>query len=107
MSKTIRPTIDGVFPQLPDGLHDVALGNGTQYRVMIHRTDTDIAFGILGLGCYVFSHGDQDPMYVSEKMGIRKMHEGDARNFSDFITSQFSQTFTRLGNYYPTLCATN
>jgi hypothetical protein len=104
-NNVIRPKLNGVFPILPDGLHNVALGNGTQYEVCIIRTERGIVFGILGRGCYEFDRGSHDVSYVIEKMNIRRIFIGDAMNFSDLITSQFTQVFTPIGGYQPNLCA--
>ena len=104
-NNVIRPKLNGVFPILPDGLHNVALGNGTQYEVCITRTERGIVFGIIGKGCYEFDRGGHDVSYVIEKMGIIPMFKGDAMSFSDLITSQFTQDFTPIGEYQLNLCA--
>lgn len=110
MSKPIRPNIKGVFPLLPNGLHEVALGNGTQYTVSIVRTSNGFAIGIVGKGCYVFGNGAHSPGYICEKMKIEHHNMGDAANFSDMITSQFMTdreygSFTPIGKYGSYFCA--
>ena len=106
MSNVIRPKLNGVFPILPDGLHIVALGNGTQYEVCITRTERGIVFGIIGNGCYTFGFGGHHYGYIIEKMGISPMFKGDAMNFSDLITSQFTQSFEPIGDYIGHICST-
>lgn len=106
MSNVIRPKLNGVFPILHDGLHNVALGNGTQYEVCITRTERGIVFGIIGKGCDEFNRGGHDVSYVIEKMGIIPMFKGDAMNFSDLITSQFTQNFEPIGDYIGNICCT-
>lgn len=105
MSNVIRPKLNGVFPILPDGLHNVALGNGTQYEVCITRTERGIVFGIIGKGCYRFGCGGHHIEHIIEKMGINPAYKGDAMNFSDLITSQFTQSFEPIGDYIGHLCS--
>lgn len=105
MSNVIRPKLNGVFPILPDGLHNVALGNGTQYEVCVTRTERGIVFGIIGKGCYEFNRGGHDYGYIIDKMGIDPRYKWDAMNFSDLITSQFAREFTPIGNYTLDFCA--
>ena len=106
MSNVIRPKLNGVFPILPDGLHNVALGNGTQYEVCVTRTERGIVFGIIGKGCYEFNRGGHDYGYIIDKMGINPAYKGDVMNFSDLITSQFTQSFEPIGDYIGHICST-
>lgn len=105
-NNVIRPKLNGVFPILPDGLHTVALGNGTQYEVAVLHTGRCIVFGIIGHGCYRFGCGGHHIEYIIEKMGISPMFKGDAMNFSDLITSQFTQSFEPIGDYIGHICST-
>jgi len=102
--KVIRPTSKGVFPILEDGIHNVALGNMTQYEIAIMRS-THLFIGIIGKKCYTFGPFRAHPSYVQEKLGIL---EADADNIADFINSQhgFSATPGRIeyhGHYYESL----
>ena len=104
-SNVIRPNINGVFPILRDGLHNVAMGNGTQYEVCITRTERGIVFGIIGKGCYTFGFGGHHCEYIIDKMGINPHYTSCARNTTDRIPSQFTQDFTPIGEYQLNLCA--
>jgi hypothetical protein len=101
----IRPTSKGVFPIVEDGLHQVALGNATQFEIAIMRVDQGLFIGIVGRGCYKFGPFNAHPAYVQEKLGIML---SDANNVADFINSQygFSATPGQIeyhGHYYPNL----
>lgn len=103
--KVIRPTSKGVFPIVEDGLHQVALGNATQFEIAIMRADRGLFIGIIGKKCYTFGPFKAHPAYVQEKLGIM---EADANNVADFINSQygFSATPGQIeyhGYYYPNL----
>lgn len=95
----IRPYTHGIFPILEDGLHTVALGNATQYEIAIMRRDRGTVIGIIGKGCYVFSH-NAHPAYVQEKLNVGA---GDADNVADFINCQTGCTERVNGRYYPRL----
>lgn len=102
-SPVIRPKQGGVFPHLlADGIHEVALGNGSQFRVAMFWPESGGFFcGVVGEGCYLFSHPPH-PTYVREKMGLL---EGDAANLADFIACQFGEAPQPFGHYNPDLCA--
>ena len=102
-STVIRPTQAGVFPMVLPGVYQVALGNGSQFRVAVFHADDAVGLfvGILGEGCYLFSHPPH-PTYVREKMGVL---EGDACNLADFIACQFGEAPVPFGHYNPHLCA--
>jgi hypothetical protein len=103
---TIRATSPGSFPYLNDGVHTVALGNMTQYEILIHRHRHSLWIGICGKGCYPFSH-KAHPNYVQEKL---KILEADANNVADFINCQWDFQIEGKeihGNYYPSLLADN
>lgn len=95
----IRPYTHGIFPILEDGLHTVALGNATQYEIAIMRRDRGTVIGIIGKGCYVFTH-NAHPAYVQEKL---KVGAGDADNVADFINCQTGCTGRVNGRYYSNL----
>lgn len=91
----IRPYTHGIFPILEDGLYKVALGNSTQYEIAIMRHDRGTVIGIIGKGCYVFTH-NAHPAYVQEKL---KVGAGDAENVADFINCQLGGAHRVLGYY--------
>lgn len=98
----IRPTQAGVFPVVSPGVHEVALGNGSQFRVAVYPSGLISRFvGLPGEGCWLF-HNAPHPTYVQEKMGIL---EGDAENLADFIACQFGEAPEPFGHYNPHLCA--
>jgi hypothetical protein len=100
---TIRPDSNHKFPLLNDGVHDLALGNGTQFRVGIVNGRTGLFLGIVGHGAYEFCV-PACPGYVEDKLSLL---EGDAMNLADFINDQtFSDTETRYGEYSESLCET-
>lgn len=99
---TIRPTQAGVFPVVTPGIHQVALGNGTQVRVAVYPSgETSLFVGLPGEGCWLFQNAPH-PTYVREKMGLM---EGDAENLADFIACQFGEAPQPFGHYNPQLCA--
>ena len=102
-SSPIRPKQGGAFPHLlADGVHEVALGNGSQFRLAVFWPESGGLFcGVIGKGCYLFMHSPF-PGYVAEKMGIL---EGDAENLADFIACQFGEAPQPFGHYNPHLCA--
>jgi len=93
-----RPNKNGIFPILPDGVHTVALGNGTQHQIIKYQD----VYGVLGKGCYEFSHFAHAG-YVQQKLGFGS-YEGDAANFADFINDQLGVGAERQGWYYEDLC---
>lgn len=102
--KVIRPTKPGVFPVLGNGVHNIALGNMTQYPIAVMRTEGGRLFiGVEGKGCYSFAT-PVDPGYVEEKLNVRL---GDAENVADFVNCQWIQGEPRrvYGYYYPNLVA--
>ena len=85
----IRPTSKGEFPSLlteDDGVHSVALGNGTQWDVLVFQDlDNDqVVIGIFMHGCYAFRRWVH-ASYVAKKLGVGM---GDAGNMADFINCQ-------------------
>lgn len=85
------------------GVYQVALGNGSQFRVAVfHHGEIPALFvGLPGEGCWLF-HNAPHPTYVREKMGVL---EGDAENLADFIACQFGEAPVPFGHYNPHLCA--
>ena len=103
--KPIRPNRDGEFPKLDDGVHEVALGNMTQFTVLLlYDLATEALWvGVKGKGCYPFSNSPH-PAYVGEKLGIP--NRSDQNNLADFIGDQISPNPIRFGAYdYPNLLA--
>lgn len=103
--KPIRPISKGVFPSVKDGIHEVALGNMSQFRIAVMRSAPHLFIGIEGKGCYTFGPFIAHPAYVQEKL---KIMEGDANNVADFINSQYGFNsnpgkFTYHGMYYDNL----
>lgn len=101
MRTVVRPSINGQFPRLPDGIHDVALGNMSQFELAIVRQDGRMLIGIVGKKCYTFTFGP-NPNYVGMKLGL---DEGDAENMADLIASQFGGEVKPYGSYTTKLCA--
>lgn len=100
-AQPIRPTQSGVFPVV-QGVKQVALGNGSQFRVAVYAAgDAGLFVGIPGKGCWLFSHPPH-PDYVAEKTGLL---EGDAANLADLIACQFGEAPQPFGHYNPHLCA--
>ena len=105
MKTTIRPTAPGIFPYLKNGLHSVALGNGSRFDVGVMRTEGGKLISIVGHGAYVFGHFATTG-YVASKLGLL---EGDAANIADLINCQVgSMTMPSdvQGDYNPSLLAT-
>lgn len=102
-STVIRPKQGGAFPHLlAEGIHEVALGNGSQFRLAVFWPESGGLFcGIVGKGCYLFPHPPH-PEYVREKMGVLEV---DAENLADFIACQFGEAPQPFGHYNPRLCA--
>lgn len=100
----IRPNQQGVFPRVTNGVHEIALGNGTQHRILVHAAHGILAIGIMGKGCYEFGH-TAHPAYVMEKLGLHP-YEGDANHVADFINDQIYQPgfIGRHGAYAESLC---
>lgn len=111
--KVIRPTKLGVFPYLPDGVHNVALSNATQYRIAITSTPHPLGLGsgkfiaVESKGAYEFQ-SFAHWTYTLEKLRLAPF-DGDARNLSDFINCQlgipFSTTLPSQGSYNESLCS--
>ena len=98
----IRPTQAGVFPVVAPGIHEVALGNGSQFRVAVYPSEEHGLFvGLPGEGCWLFHHAPH-PTYTQNRMGLL---EGDAENLADFIACQFGEAPVPFGHYNPHLCA--
>lgn len=104
MKETIRPNIKGVFAKVSDGLHTVALGNGTQFEIGVMKVGAGILFSIVGKGCYAFDRAGHDWGYVGSKFDFKGC-DGDARNFADFVSSQFTHEFKAQGEYCVGLCS--
>jgi len=86
-SSIIRPVLPGRFPFLRDNeVHAVALGNMTQFDIVLHGGARDGALyvGLVGAGCYRFSDY-VNAGYAGDKL---KVLSGDAGNLADFINSQ-------------------
>lgn len=98
-----RPNNQGRrFRRLDDGMYDVALGNGTQFEILVSRPSNAYwvikngqlyprtLIGVIGIGVYHFGHGWVHYTYVMEKIGGRHggLMEGDAKNLADFIWCQ-------------------
>lgn len=102
--KVIRPTKPGVFPVLGNGVHNIALGNMTQYPIAVMRTEMGRLFiGVEGKGCYSFAT-PVDPSYVEGKLRILP---GDSENIADLINCQIVQGEPRkvFGHYHDKLLA--
>ena len=84
---------------------DVALGNGTQYKIGCWITERNELFvGVEGKGCYTFPRWTH-PSYVKEKLGLR--FDGDAKNFADFINHQLggiAEDYEEEGEYQDQFC---
>lgn len=108
MRKQVRPNARGIFPRIRSGaVHDVALGNCTQYEVAIVRNDGwgNCFVAVSGHGAYPFGVYP-DVGYTMEKLGIK--NKPDASNFSDFICDQMSSHpggIARKGTYTPMCCS--
>lgn len=103
---TLRPNPQGVFPIAPHGTpFDLALGNGTQHRVLLAMDSGGYLFvAVMGRGAYRFCT-NAHPSYVMEKLGM-KPYEGDAANLADFINDQYfwPGSTPRFGCYSPECC---
>ncbi len=101
---SIRPNSKGRFPKVGNGIHDLALGNGTRFDVVtFHQPDGPIAFGVVGKGCYLFD-SRPNPGYLAEKFN-RLLLAGDAANLADFIGDQLDDDQEPYGNYNRKLCS--
>jgi len=99
----VRPNAAGFFPRLMDNVYQVALGNGTQYTVSIHRNPLGsdelaptLFVGIMGHGFYQFTHYAH-AVYVREKF---KISLSDASLFANFINDQLPNNDPRLGQVF-------
>lgn len=104
--KTIRPSTKLTFPRLPDGLHSVALGNGSRFDIgKLTMPDGTILIAVVDYGAYTFGHY-ATAGYVAEKLGFRGL-EGDAANLADLINDQLPEpsrlALKRQGYYSPQL----
>jgi hypothetical protein len=79
-----RPDVTETFPEV-EGRCQLALGNMTQYEVLVHTVGEWIVVAVLERGAYEFD-GYAHWAYVMEKVGIK--FEADARNLADFINDQ-------------------
>lgn len=102
---TIRPSINGTFPRLKTGVHEVCLGNSSMFNIGLIVTEDKPPFvAVEGHGAYSFGLV-ADPGYVQAKLNLR--WEGDAAHIADFINDQlFTPGFIkRQGTYAKRLCA--
>jgi len=102
----VRPTIHGVFPRLLVGpirvfYGDVALGNGTEWRIGAFGTLHGLFVGVVGRGAAEFIAGTFDDYQVATALGL---YMGDAGNFTDLINDQLAPGRPRLGWYKKELC---
>jgi hypothetical protein len=100
---SLRPNLTAGIPRfttLPDGVYDLALGNGSAYEVGVLRSPRGLYVGVGGYGFYGFDM-PVDWTYVAEKLRLR---EGDARNVADFIADQLCPSAERQGCYHESLC---
>jgi hypothetical protein len=102
-NKTIRPS-PGThkFPCFEKtALIDLALGNMTQYRVLVHRGLLyEVFIAIEGKGAYPFGHRVHAD-YATQKLNLLP---GDGANMADFINDQLGVDAERQGHYYENLC---
>ncbi len=81
-----RPDMGGNFPRLENGVHDVALGNGTLLEMLVFKSRGVLNLGVFGHGCYKFSS------FVSAGFASEKLFSGgglaDAAHVADFINCQ-------------------
>lgn len=113
MNEPVRPNKAGKFPNVihnaSEGEHtltQVALGNMTQYRLLVAVTRRGVFIAIEGIGAYEFQ-GFAHKGYVADKLNIK--HEGDAANLADFINDQHAYGIDqaiheRQGAYMEHLC---
>lgn len=105
---TIRPTKSGVFPRLETGVHQVALGNSTQFTIgIIHagvHGQCGLFVGVEARGCYHFANR-ADRGYVMDKLKLDPF-DGDAANIADFINDQNFEPgeIERQGTYLESCC---
>jgi hypothetical protein len=94
----VRPNLNGVFPRVINGPSQLALGNGTQYNILVYRTGGKLHLGVEGKGCYGFGLS-VDASYVAEKFRLEQTM-GDAANLADFINDQIAESARpRQGHY--------
>ena len=97
---TVRPFPDGTFPHVGQPFYgDVALGNGTRWRIGLSMHGRRLLVSIEGRGSYGFD-SFVAAIYASEKLGIGR---SDAENVSDFINDQLGADGRRQGSYDPGL----
>lgn len=109
MSQPIRPNSQGFFPDVFQTARahfsgEVALGNGTQYRIRMFWHMEWLVVAVLEKGAYEFD-GYVHPNYLMEKLNLRYM--GDAENLADFINDQFQNKDPkrRNGSYDIRFCS--
>lgn len=102
----IRPDHHGHFPFLETPFRgQVALGNGTQWRVQMLRSinQNALAVQVSRYGLATFRRPAR-PTRVMERLSLPSTP--DSRNMSDFINDQMVawQNAPRMGSYMPELC---
>lgn len=105
MRQVVRPNQAGKFPQVTsfsDFFGEVALGNGTQYKIFIAQKGDWHIVAVLGYGAYQFQgyvHSD----YAGDKLGVK--NKADAANLADFINAQtLGQDYNVQGAYDGMFC---
>lgn len=101
----IRPNKAGIFPYVLNDngwiFRNVALGNMTQYKILVAQNYNGVIIGVEGRGLYEFG-GFAHQGYVKEKLGLK--HDSDAANVADFINDQLQNGSQRQGTYMDHLC---
>lgn len=97
---TIRPNNAGIFPMAPrNEVFDLALGNGTQFQVLVNVGPRGLFLAVENRGAYTFVTR-ATPGYVAEKLDLKR-YMGDAANLADFINDQNGPGETdRQGDYF-------
>ncbi len=103
---TIRPNRDGVFPrlltkQIQKVYTEVAIGNGTQYKIALLTTLNGVFVGINDRGAAEFT-GYVIWEYVKEKLALK--WNSDARHVADFVNDQLGFKQPRQGAYNAAFC---
>ena len=78
-SEPVRPNGMGFFPVLPDGVHEVSTGEGSQFSVALMRDGGGLYVGVVGLGFYRFT------TFVHRSYASEKLKAGV---LADFINDQ-------------------